>query len=66
MNMLVKSVEPECHGPLSKSRTRQSPIRAFMDDLTVTTTMVPGARWILQGLEKIMGWAHISFKPAKS
>ncbi|XP_059199347.1 uncharacterized protein LOC131979398 [Centropristis striata] len=66
MNMLVKAAEPECRGPLSKSGVRQPPIRAFMDDLTVTTTAVPGARWILQGLERIMAWARMSFKPAKS
>lgn len=37
-----------------------------MDDLTVTTAAVPGARWILQGLERLMSWARMSFKPAKS
>lgn len=36
-----------------------------MDNLIVMTT-VPGARWILWGLEKLMSWAHMSFKPAKS
>lgn len=66
MGMLVKAAEPECRGPLSKSGVRQPPIRAFTDDLTVTTTAVPGARWILQGLERIMAWARMSFKPAKS
>ena len=65
MSMLVTAAEPECRGPLSKSGVRQPPIRAFMDDLTVTTA-VPGARWILQGLENIMAWARMSFKPAKS
>ncbi|XP_050960924.1 uncharacterized protein LOC127162191, partial [Labeo rohita] len=40
--------------------------RAFMDDITVTTTTVPGARWILQGLERLMVWARMSFKPGKS
>ena len=66
MNMLVKSAEVECRGPLTKSGVRQPPIRAFMDDLTVTTTSVPGCRWILQGLEKIITWARMCFKPAKS
>lgn len=51
---------------ISKSRVRQPSIRAFMDDLTLTTTSVSGARWILQGLEKLMSWAQMSFKPAKS
>ncbi len=57
MNMLVKAAETESRGPLSKSGVRQPPIRAFMDNLTVTTTAVPGARWILQrgGETHVMG-----------
>ncbi|TWW62214.1 hypothetical protein D4764_04G0008610 [Takifugu flavidus] len=39
---------------------------AYMDDLTVTTTSVPGCRWILQGLERLILWAKMSFKPTKS
>ncbi|KAK7915664.1 hypothetical protein WMY93_011425 [Mugilogobius chulae] len=66
MNMIVKSAEPECRGPKSKSGQRQPPIRAFMDDLTVTTESVSGCRWILQGLQKLVKWARMSFKPAKS
>lgn len=42
------------------------PIRAFMDDLMVTTTSVPGVRWILQGQEKLIPWARMSFKLARS
>lgn len=37
-------------------------ISVFMDDLTVTTTAVPGARWILQGLESIMAWACMNLQ----
>ncbi|KAK7880264.1 hypothetical protein WMY93_030631 [Mugilogobius chulae] len=66
MNMIVKSAEPECRGPKSKSGQRQPPIRAFMDDLTVTTESVSGCRWILQGLQKLVKWARMNFKPAKS
>ncbi len=66
MNMLTKSAEPECRGPKTKSAQRQPPIRAFMDDLTVTTESVAGCRWILKGLEKLMEWARMRFKPAKS
>lgn len=57
MNLVVKSAEVECRGPLAKSGVRQPPIRAHMDDLTITTTSVPGSRWILQGLEKLITWA---------
>lgn len=45
---------------------RQPPIRSFKDDHTVTTSTVPGASWILQGLEKLISWARMSFKPPKS
>ncbi|TWW59294.1 hypothetical protein D4764_06G0008240, partial [Takifugu flavidus] len=65
MNMVVKAAEVECRGPLSRSGVRQPPIRAYMDDLTVTTS-VPGCRWILQGLERLILWARMSFKPTMS
>ncbi|KAJ3580977.1 hypothetical protein NHX12_017218, partial [Muraenolepis orangiensis] len=48
------------------SGQRQPPIRAFMDDLTVMTESVPGCRWILKGLEELVEWARMRFKPAKS
>ncbi|KAJ3605309.1 hypothetical protein NHX12_027358 [Muraenolepis orangiensis] len=66
MNMLTKSAEPECRGPRTNSGQRQPPIRAFMDDLTVMTGSVPGCRWILKGLEELVEWARMRFKPAKS
>ena len=66
MNMLVKAAEVECRGPLSRSGVHQSPIRAYMDDLTVMTTSVMGGRWLLKGLERNMTWARMYFKPAKS
>ena len=66
MNMLVKVAEVECRGPLSRSGVRQSPIRAYMDDLTVTTTSAMGGRWLLKGLKRNMTWARMYFKPAKS
>lgn len=47
-------------------RCMTAPVRAFMNDLTITTTSVPGSRWILQGLEKLITWARMSFKPTKS
>ena len=65
MNMLVKAAEVECRGPLCRSGVRQSPISAYMDDLTVTTSVM-GGRWLLKGLERNMTWARMYFKPAKS
>uniref|UniRef100_A0A3B1JAJ2 Reverse transcriptase domain-containing protein n=1 Tax=Astyanax mexicanus TaxID=7994 RepID=A0A3B1JAJ2_ASTMX len=66
MNMLVKSAETQCRGPKTMTGVRQPPVRAFMDDLTITTESVPGSRWILQGLEELCGWARMRFKPEKS
>ena len=66
MNMLVKVAEVECRGPLSRSGVRQSPIRAYMDDLTMRMTSVMGGRWFLKGLERNMTRARMYFKPAKS
>ncbi|XP_049337547.1 uncharacterized protein LOC125802987 [Astyanax mexicanus] len=66
MNMMVKAAEVECRGPLSRSGIRQPPIRAFMDDLTVTATTVTGCRWLLRGLERIITLARMMFKPGKS
>lgn len=64
--MHLKSAEVECSGPRSKSGTRQPSIRAFIDDLTIMTTAVPGCRWLLEGLEQLTTWVRMSFKPAKS
>lgn len=66
MNMVVKSAEVECRGPLTDPGMWQPPSRAFVDDLTVTTTSVLGCRWILLGLEHLISWARMDFKPAKS
>ena len=66
INMIVKSAEIECRGPMMKTGVRQPLIRAYMDDLTVTTTSVMGSRWILRSLEKLIPWARMKFKPAKS
>ena len=56
------AAEVECRGPLTRSSVRQPSIRAFMDDLTVTMTSVPGSRWILKGLEELITWARMIFK----
>lgn len=66
MDMLIKAAEVECRGPLSRSGIRQPPIRAYMDDLTVTATSVAGCHWLLQGLERLFTWARMVFKPAES
>ena len=40
MNFLVKSVERKTRIPQMESGVKQMPIRAFMDDMTITTQSV--------------------------
>ena len=47
-----------------KTYLRHPPIRAYMDNLTVTTTSVIGSRWTLRSLEKLIAWARMKFKPS--
>ena len=44
MNMLIKAAEVECRGPTIRSGLRHPAIRTSMDDMTITTTSVIGAR----------------------
>ena len=37
-----------------------------MDDMTITTTSVIGARWLLKGIENLISWARMSFNARKS
>ena len=39
-------------GHLARSGMWLPPIRAYMDDVTVTRASVPGSRWILQRLKR--------------
>ena len=66
MNMLIKAAEVECRGPTTKSGQRQPPIRAYMDDMTITTTSVIGAWWLLRGIENLILWTRMSFNARKS
>lgn len=52
-------MEVKCRGPLSRSGTQQPPIRAFVDNLTVSTS-VAGCRWLLQGREQLITWARVN------
>ena len=66
MNLLIKTAELECKGPVTRSGERQTPIRAYMDDMTITTTSTIGARWVLKGIGKLVTWARMSFNALKS
>jgi hypothetical protein len=37
-----------------------------MNDMTIKTKSATGTRWILKGLEQLMKWARLQFKPNKS
>jgi len=50
----------------TSSNTRQPSSRGFMDNLTVTTTTITQARWVLQAMDETATWARMKFKPAKS
>lgn len=54
-NFLIKSAESRYRGPLMRSGVRQPHIRAYIDDLTVTTSSVT-CRRLLKGLEITDGY----------
>lgn len=66
MNLLVKSAEKLRWGAILASGVQQAPIRAFMDDLTITARSVPEGRWILEDLVELTKVARMEFKPSKS
>ena len=66
MNMIAKSAEIECRGPIIETRVRHPPFRAYINSMTVTSTSFMGSRWILHSLEKLVAWARMKFKLAKS
>ncbi|ONI45671.1 hypothetical protein AN642_00195 [Epulopiscium sp. SCG-B10WGA-EpuloA2] len=43
-----------------------TPIRAYMDDMTLITTMVPCMKRVLERLNKNLKWAGMKIKPSKS
>ena len=66
MILMVKTAEKMSGIPITISEVRQSPKRAFMDDMTITVKSVPEGRWMLEDLERLITWSRIKFKPAKS
>ena len=66
MNLMVKSVEKMSRGPWMRAGVRQPPVRAFMDDMTVSTKTIIEARWTLKEIEDIIHWARMKIKPTKS
>ena len=65
MNLLIKNAEFVCRGPVNRPRMRQWPLRAYMDDITITTTSTIGAKWVLKSIEKLVTWVRICFNTSK-
>ena len=65
LNMVIKEAEKECRGPLMMNGMRQKPIKAFMDDMTLTTEKPQGARWILKELDRLVKIVRMEFKAKK-
>nr|XP_034331688.1 uncharacterized protein LOC117690947 [Crassostrea gigas] len=66
MNLLVKSAEKMSRGPWMRAGIRQPPVRAFMDDMTISTKTAVEARWTLKEIEELISWARMKIKPSKS
>ncbi|KAK0136845.1 hypothetical protein N1851_026974 [Merluccius polli] len=60
INLLIKSAEKLHRGAVLASGIQQAPIRAFMDDPTITAKSVP------EDLVELTDWARMEFKSAKS
>ncbi|XP_019617765.1 PREDICTED: uncharacterized protein LOC109465064 [Branchiostoma belcheri] len=65
MNLVMKPALGQARGPKTDSGIRQRPLKAFMDDLTVTTESVISARYVLRSLSKAASWARMKFKAKK-
>lgn len=45
---------------------RQPPVRAFMDDMTISTKTAIEAKGTLKEIEELISWARMRIKPTKS
>lgn len=54
MNLLVKTAEKISRGPWMRAVIRQSPVRAFMDDMTISTKTAIQARLTLKEIEELL------------
>ncbi|XP_060086247.1 uncharacterized protein LOC132565620 [Ylistrum balloti] len=66
MNLMVKSLGKMSRWPWMKGGVRQPPLRAFMDDMTISTKTVVEAKWTLEEIKDIISCARMRIKPVKS
>lgn len=66
MNLLLVAAEGITQGPKLESGVVQPVLRAFMDDITVTTVTHIQARWVLETLGSIASWVGMLVKASMS
>lgn len=66
MNRIISAVSTKLRGPKNAAGCQQPVIKAFMDDLIVTTPTHVQTRWVLAELDRMAAWTKIFFKPKKS
>ena len=66
INVIVRSAEKPCKGPVIKLGIRQSPVKAFIDNLTIANTYSVKTRWLFKALEEITQKARMKFNAKKS
>lgn len=59
MNLLVKSADKMSRGPWMRAGIRQPPMRAVMDDITISTKTAIEAKWTLKEIEELISWARM-------
>ena len=66
MEIIIRDSKWVVGGERREDGLRLTPIRAYMDDMTLMTTTVPCMKRILERLNKNLKWAGMKIKPTKS
>ena len=66
MEVIIRASKWVVGGERRQDGVRLTPIRAYMDDMTLITTTVPCMKRILERLNKNLKWASMKIKPSKS
>ena len=61
MSLLIEAEKIEANGPAMNTDIQQPACRGFINDLTVTTSTVVQARWVVLDLERTVRWAQMMF-----
>ena len=66
MEIIIRASKWVVGGERRQDVMRLTPIRAYMDDMTLVTTTVPCMKRIIERLNKNLKWAGMKIKPTKS